>query len=165
MINAKLAEIQVIDSGKFEIGKRNIEIATSAFHQLIEKKNMSVYSELMHPELEIRKNNEIWNYEQTFEYIRNLNSKYRKVTFLPFEMVIATGDYVTVKYTERMFSEDGSVESHKFISIFEIRNGRILNVWELAVAVDEDPEESAGSGIPLCPIDSNRDQVGGTEQL
>ena len=165
MINVHLAEIQVIDSGKSEMSKSNIEIATSAFHELIEKKNMSVYSELMHRELKIRKNNEIWNYDQTFEYIRDLNSKYRKVTFLPFEMVIATGDYVTVKYTERMFSEDGSVESHRFISIFEIRDGRILNIWELAVAVDEDPKESAESGIPLTQIDNSGNQVGGTDQL
>jgi ketosteroid isomerase-like protein len=165
MINAKVAEIQIIDSGKSEISKSNISIATSAFYELIEKKNVSVYSELMHPELKIRKNNEIWNYEQTFEYIQNLNDKYTSVTFLPFEMVIATGDYVTVKYTERIFSEDGSVESHRFISIFEIRDGRILNVWELAVAVDEDPEESAESGIPLSQIDGSGDQVGGTDQL
>ena len=165
MINANLAEIQVIDSGKSEISKRNIEIATSAFHELIEKKNMSVYSEIMHTELKIRKNNEIWNYEQTFEYIRNLNSKYRKVTFLPFEMVIATGDYLMVKYTERMFSEDGSVESHRFISIFEMREGRIINIWELAVTVDEVRKELTSLGVPSGLSDASEEQVGGANKL
>lgn len=165
MIDANLAEIQVIESGKSEISKRNIEFATAAFHELIEKKNMSVYSELMHPELKIRKNNEIWNYEQTFEYLQNLNDGHVNVTFLPFEMVIATGDYVTVKYTERMFSEDGSEESHRFISIFEIRNEKILNIWELAVPVDEVRKESTGLGIPSGLGEAREKQVGGTDQL
>lgn len=44
---------------------------------------------------------------------------------------------MTVKYTERLFNEDGYVESHKFISIFEIKDGRIKNIWELAVPADE----------------------------
>ena len=91
----------------------------------------------MSPKLKIRKNNELWNYDQTFTYIEMLISKYKKVTFLPFEMVIATGDYVTVKFTERLFLKDGRVESHKFISIFEIKEGRIQNIWELAVPADE----------------------------
>lgn len=165
MINANLAVVQVIDSGKSEISKRNIEIATAAFHELIEKKNMSVYSELMHPELKIMKNNEIWNYEETFEYLQNLNDGYINVAFLPFEMVIATGDYVTVKYTERMFSEDGSVKSHRFISIFEIRNEKILNIWELAVSLDEVRKEPTRLGIPSGLSEAREKQAGGTDQL
>jgi ketosteroid isomerase-like protein len=132
-----LAEFQILDSGKTELSERNIEITTSAFHELIEKKNISTFSNLMSPKLKIRKNNELWNYDQTFTYIEMLISKYKKVTFLPFEMVIATGDYVTVKFTERLFLKDGRVESHKFISIFEIKEGRIQNIWELAVPADE----------------------------
>jgi hypothetical protein len=132
-----LAEFQILDSGKTELSERNIEITTSAFHELIEKKNISTFSNLMSPKLKIRKNNELWNYDQTYTYIEMLISKYKKVTFLPFEMVIATGDYVTVKYTERLFLKDGRVESHKFISIFEIKEVRIQNIWELAVPADE----------------------------
>lgn len=90
MINGKTAEFQIPDSGKNGLSERNIQITTSAFHELIEKKDISAFSRLMSPELKIRKNNEIWNYDQTLTYIENLISKYEKVTFLPFEMVIAT---------------------------------------------------------------------------
>ncbi|MEQ9619104.1 MAG: nuclear transport factor 2 family protein [Deltaproteobacteria bacterium] len=137
MRNGNLAGIQILDSGKTELSGRNIQITTSAFHELIEKKNISLFSRLMSPELKIRKNNELWNYDQTLGYIERLNSVYKKVTFLPFEMIIATGDYVTVKYTERLYPDDGPVESHKFISIFEIKDGRIRNIWELAVPEEE----------------------------
>ena len=137
MRNGNLAEIQILDSGKTEQSERNIQITTSAFRELIEKKNTSAFSTLMSTELKIRKNNELWDYEQTLNYIEKLNSRYKKVTFLPFEMVIATGDYVTVKYTERLFPEEGPVESHKFISIFEIKEDRIRNIWELVVPEDE----------------------------
>jgi hypothetical protein len=60
-----LAEFQILDSGKTEMSERNIEITTSAFHELIEKKNISTFSNLMSPKLKIRKNNELWNYDQT----------------------------------------------------------------------------------------------------
>ncbi len=154
-----LAEFQILDSGKTELSERNIEITTSAFHELIEKKNISTFSNLMSPKLKIRKNNELWNYDQTYTYIEMLISKYKKVTFLPFEMVIATGDYVTVKYTERLFLKDGRVESHKFISIFEIKEGRIQNIWELAVPADEILQVSKDSNSQMTYCNESINQL------
>jgi hypothetical protein len=68
--------------------------------------------------------------------LTELNSKYEKVRFLPFEMLLVNGEFVTVRFTEKMYSNDGSVVSEKFISIFQIVDSKIHNIWELAVPVE-----------------------------
>jgi len=103
---------------------------------LIEQKDLSLFSTLMSPDLRIYKNNEVWDYHETLSYLKQLNSKYEKVSFLPFEMILSNGSFVTVKFTEKMYLEDGTVQAEKFISIFQIENSKILNIWELAVAAD-----------------------------
>jgi len=90
----------------------------------------------MSPDLRIYKNNEVWDYHKTLSYLKELNSKYVKARFLPFEMILSNGSFVTVKFTEKMYLEDGSVLAEKFISIFQIEESKIRNIWELAV-----PEE------------------------
>ena len=50
-------------------------------------------------------------------------------------MLLVNGNYVTVKFTERFHLSDGTSKAEKFISIFEIRNSKIENIWELAVPV------------------------------
>ena len=92
---------------------------------------------LMRPDLKIHKNNEVWDYDLTLSYLTELNSKYEKVQFLPFEMLIVNGEYVTVKFTEQMYLADGSTKAEKFISIFQIVNSKIQNIWELAVTVED----------------------------
>lgn len=136
MISNNIAEVEVLDEANLELSRNNINITTAAFYTLIEQKNLSLFSILMSPDLRIYKNNEVWDYDLTFNYLEDLNSKYERVKFLPFEMLITNGEFVTVKFTEKMHHHDGTVSAEKFISIFQIVDSKIQNIWELAVSTD-----------------------------
>ncbi len=136
MIASNISEIEVLDQANQELSRNNLNITAAAFYILIEQKNLEMFSVLMSPDLRIYKNNEVWDYNLTYEYLQALNSKYAKVRFLPLEMVISNGEFVTVKFTEKMFHYDGTVSAEKFISIFQIRESKIQNIWELAVQTD-----------------------------
>ncbi len=136
MLSNNIAEVEVLDEANPELSRNNINITATAFYTLIEQKNLSLFSVLMSPDLRIYKNNEVWDYNLTFNYLEDLNSKYERVKFLPFEMILVSGDYVTVKFTEKMYSKDGVVKAEKFISIFQIVDSKIQNIWELAVHTD-----------------------------
>ena len=136
MISNNISEIEVLDEANPELSRNNINTTAAAFYTLIEQKNLTMFSVLMSPDLKIYKNNEVWDYDLTLQYLEELNSKYVKVTFLPLEMVISNGEFVTVKFTERMYHRDGTVSAEKFISIFQIVNTKIQNIWELAVHTD-----------------------------
>jgi len=136
MVGSSISEIEVLDKGNPDLSRGNINVTASAFYVLIEQKDLSLFSTLMSPDLRIYKNNEVWDYHETLSYLKQLNSKYEKVSFLPFEMILSNGSFVTVKFTEKMYLEDGTVQAEKFISIFQIENSKILNIWELAVAAD-----------------------------
>jgi len=49
-------------------------------------------------------------------------------------MILSNGSFVTVKFTEKMYLEDGTVQAEKYISIFQIEESKIRNIWELAVS-------------------------------
>ena len=136
MISNNICEIEVLDEANPELSRNNINTTAAAFYTLIEQKNLTMFSVLMSPDLKIYKNNEVWDYDLTYKYLEDLNSKYEKVTFLPLEMMISNGEFVTVKFTERMYHSNGIVESEKFISIFQIVDSKILNIWELSVQTD-----------------------------
>ncbi len=137
MVSNNICEIEVLDKANSDLSRNNINITASAFYTLIEQKNLSMFSALMSPDLKIYKNNEVWDYETTLSYLQNLISKYKKIKFLPLEMVISNGQFVTVKFTEKMYLSDGTTRAEKFISIFHIVDSKILNIWELSVAEDE----------------------------
>ncbi len=136
MVASNISEVEILDNSNPELSRKNINITFAAFYKLIECKDLSLFPILMSPNLKIHKNNEVWDYNLTFKYLSELNSKYDKVRFLPFEMLIVNGEYVTVKFTEKMYLPDGSTKAEKFISIFEIVNSKIHNIWELAVATE-----------------------------
>ncbi|MEM7009647.1 MAG: hypothetical protein AAF462_10990 [Thermodesulfobacteriota bacterium] len=133
MVASSISEIEVLDNSNPELSRENINITAAAFYVLIEQKDLSLFSTLMSPDLKIYKNNEVWDYDLTLSYLKELNSKHEKVKFLPLEMVISNGEFVTVKFTETMHHHDGSVSKEKFISIFQIVDSKIQNIWELAV--------------------------------
>ncbi len=137
MVSNNICEIEVLDKANSDLSRNNINITASAFYTLIEQKNLSMFSALMSPDLKIYKNNEVWDYETTLSYLQNLISKYKKIKFLPLEMVISNGQFVTVKFTEKMYLSDDTTRAEKFISIFHIVDSKILNIWELSVAEDE----------------------------
>ncbi len=136
MISNNISVIEVLDQADQELSRNNINITAAAFYALIEQKNLSMFSLLMSPDLRIYKNNEVWDYDLTYKYLEDLNSKYEKVTFLPLEMIISNGEFVTVKFTEKMYLSDGTTKAEKFISIFQIVDSKIQNIWELAVQTD-----------------------------
>jgi len=136
MVGSSISEIEVLEKGNPELSRNKINITAAAFYVLIERKDLTLFSKLMSPDLRIYKNNEVWDYDETLNYLEELNSKYEKVRFLPFEMILTSGNFVTVKFTEKMYPKDGSVLAEKFISIFEVKDSKIHNIWELAV-----PEE------------------------
>ena len=133
MIGSSIAQVEILDSSNPELSRSNINVTAAAFYTLIEQKNLSIFPELMSPGLNIYKNNEVWNYDLTLRYLEDLISKYEKVRFLPLEMMISNGEFVTVKFTERMYHHDGAVSAEKFISIFQIKDSKIQNIWELSV--------------------------------
>ena len=137
MISNNISEIEVLDETNPELSRNNINVTAAAFYTLIEQKNLTMFSVLMSPDLKIYKNNEVWDYKLTLEYLEDLISKYNKVKFLPLEMVISNGEFVTVKFTEKMYHHDGTVSAEKFISIFQIADSQIQNIWELAVPSEE----------------------------
>ena len=137
MLSGNIAEVEIIDHSNPELSRKNINVTVSAFYKLIECKELSMFPQIMSPHLKIYKNNEVWDYDLTLKYLTELNSKFEKVRFLPFEMLLVNGEFVTVKFTEKMYHKDGSVESEKFISIFQILDSKIRNIWELAVPVEE----------------------------
>lgn len=137
MISNNIAEIEVLDNSNPELSRSNINITAAAFYTLIEQKNLSMFSVLMSPDLKIYKNNEVWDYNLTYEYLQDLNSKHEKVRFLPLEMMISNGEFVTVKFTEEMYLSDGTMKAEKFISIFQIVDSKIQSIWELAVPTGE----------------------------
>ncbi len=137
MAASNISEVEILDHSNPELSRRNINITAAAFYKLIESKDLSLFPILMSPDLKIYKNNEVWDYDLTLKYLTELNSKYDKVRFLPFEMLIVNREYVTVKFTEKMYLNDGTVKAEKFISIFQIVDSKIQNIWELAV-----PEEN-----------------------
>ncbi|GJM15134.1 MAG: hypothetical protein DHS20C13_04610 [Thermodesulfobacteriota bacterium] len=137
MVASNISEVEILDHSNPELSRKNINITVAAFYKLIEYKDLSLFSILMSPDLKIYKNNEVWDYDLTLEYLTELNSKYDKVRFLPFEMLLVNGEYVTVKFTEKMYLLDGTMKAEKFISIFQIVNSKIQNIWELAVPTDE----------------------------
>ena len=137
MISNNISEIEVLDEAKQELSRNNINITAAAFYKLIEQKDLSIFPILMSPGLMIYKNNEVWDYDLTLKYLEDLISKYEKVRFLPLEMVISNGEFVTVKFTEKMYHHDGTVSADKFISIFQIVDSKIQNIWELAVSLNE----------------------------
>ena len=110
-----------------------IPLLRLAFHELIEEKNISVFPQIMSHDLKIYKYNEVWDYQLTYRYIQQLISEYKKIEFLPLEMLLLNGIYVTLKFTETLHKFDGTVTKHKFISIFDIESNRIRNIWELSV--------------------------------
>lgn len=136
MVASNISEVEVLDYSNPELSRRNINITAAAFYKLIESKDLSLFPILMSPDLKIYKNNEVWDYDLTLKYLTELNSKYDKVRFLPFEMLLVNGEYVTVKFTEKMYLNDGTVKAEKFISIFQIVNSKIQNIWELAVPAE-----------------------------
>jgi hypothetical protein len=136
MLSSNIAEVEIIDNSNPELSRNNINVTVSAFYTLIECKDLSMFPHVMSPDLKIYKNNEVWDYYLTLRYLTELNSKYEKVRFLPFEMLLVNGEFVTVRFTEKMYSNDGSVVSEKFISIFQIVDSKIHNIWELAVPVE-----------------------------
>ncbi len=133
MVSSNISQVEILDEANCDLSRNNINITASAFYTLIEQKNLSMFSLIMSPDLSIFKNNEVWDYETTYSYLQDLISKYEKVRFLPLEMVISNGEFVTVKFTERMYLSDGTSRAEKFISIFQIKHSQILNIWELAV--------------------------------
>lgn len=133
MVASNISEVEVLDSSNPELSRKNINITTAAFYKLIECKDLSLFPVLMSPDLKIYKNNEVWDYDLTLKYLTELNSKHKKVRFLPFEMIIVNGEYVTVKFTETFYLSDGTTRAEKFISIFQIKDSKIQNIWELAV--------------------------------
>lgn len=137
MVASNISEVEILDSSNPGLSRKNINITVAAFYKLIECKDLSLFPILMSPDLKIHKNNEVWDYDLTLSYLTELNSKYEKVQFLPFEMLIVNGEYVTVKFTEQMYLADGSTKAEKFISIFQIVNSKIQNIWELAVTVED----------------------------
>lgn len=136
MVASNISDIEILDKSNTGLSRNNINITTAAFHVLIEKKDLSLFPILMSADLKIYKNNEVWDYNETYSYLSALNSKYEKVRFLPFEMLIVNGEYITVKFTEQMYLYDGTVESEKFISIFQIVDSQIQNIWELSVPTE-----------------------------
>lgn len=137
MVASNISEVEILDHLNPELSRNNINITVAAFYKLIECKDLSLFSILMSPDLRIHKNNEVWDYDLTLKYLTELNSKYEKIRFLPFEMLIVNGEYVTVKFTEIMYLANGSTKAEKFISIFQIVNSKIQNIWELAVKADQ----------------------------
>ena len=133
MVSNNISQVEVLDEANSDLSRNNINITASAFYTLIEQKNLSMFSVLMSPDLRIYKNNEVWDYDTALSYLHDLISKYEKVKFLPLEIVISNGEFVTIKFTERMYHQDGTIEAEKFISIFQIKDSQILNIWELAV--------------------------------
>lgn len=136
-VSSNIAEVEILDHSNPELSRKNINITTAAFYKLIECKDLSLFPDIMSADLKIYKNNEVWDYDLTLKYLTELNSKYDKVRFLPFEMLIVNGEFVTVKFTERMYLADGTIKAEKFISIFQIINSKIQNIWELAVAEEK----------------------------
>jgi len=136
MLSSYIAEVEIIDHSNPELSRKNINVTVSAFYKLLECKELSNFPLIMSPDLRIYKNNDVWDYDLTIQYLTELNSKYEKVRFLPFEMLLVNGEFVTVRFTEKMYLKDGSVESEKFISIFQIVDSKIQNIWELAVPVE-----------------------------
>jgi len=136
MISSNIAEVEIIDHSNPELSRKNINVTVAAFYKLIECKDLSIFPLIMSADLKIDKNNEVWNYDLTHQYLTELNTKYEKVRFLPFEMLLVNGEFVTVRFTEKMYHKDGSVQSEKFISIFQIVDSKIQNIWELAVPVE-----------------------------
>lgn len=136
MLASNIAEIEIMDRSDPELSRKNINITTAAFYKLIECKDLSLFPKIMSPDLKIYKNNEVWDYDLTFKYLTELNSKYDKVRFLPFEMLIVNGEYVTVKFTEKMYLANGTMMAEKFMSIFQIVDSKIQKIWELAVPAE-----------------------------
>ena len=136
IVASNIADLEILDRADPVLSRNNINITVAAFYKLIECKELSLFPTLMSPDLRIYKNNDVWDYDLTLQYLTELNSKYEKVRFLPFEMLLVNGEFVTVRFTEKMYLKDGSVESEKFISIFQIVDAKIQNIWELAVPVE-----------------------------
>lgn len=139
MVNQKfsyLAKVEILDSFNQKQSIVISKVIKSAFQDLIENKNITKFDEIMSPELKIHKNNEIWDYNTAYNYIKSLISDYKQVKFLPLEMLLINGNYVTIKFTETLHHQNGNVENHRFISIFEIEENKIKNIWELSVQKD-----------------------------
>lgn len=136
MVESNISEVEIIDRSQPELSRKNINITAAAFYKLIECKDLSLFPILMSPDLKIYKNNEVWDYDLTLKYLTELNSQHEKVSFLPFEMLIVNGEYVTVKFTEKFYLSDGTTRAEKFISIFQIVDSKIQNIWELAVTAE-----------------------------
>lgn len=128
-----LSDMQILDANNYIRSISILKIIRSAFYDLIENKNITKFEEIMSPELKIHKNNEIWDFNTAYHYIKRLISEYQQVKFLPLEMLFINGNYVTIKFTETLHHQNGNVENHRFISIFEIKENKIKNIWELSV--------------------------------
>ncbi len=128
-----LAKVEILDPINHKQSIAISKVIKSAFQDLIENKNITKFDEIMSPELKIHKNNEIWDYNTAYNYIKSLISDYKQVKFLPLDMLLINNNYVTIKFTESLHHQNGNVENHRFISIFEIKENKIKNIWELSV--------------------------------
>lgn len=97
MVSSNISEVEILDHSNPELSRKNINVTAAAFYKLMECKDLSLFPIIMSPNLKIYKNNEVWDYDLTLKYLTELNSKYEKVRFLPFEMLIVNREYVTVK--------------------------------------------------------------------
>lgn len=115
---------------------KNYDVVKAVF-QIVETKNIENFDKLFSPSLKVHKNNEAYDFDRLLQYGKELVGSGKTYKVFPFEMVLANGEYITLKYTIHATSPNQVTRSERFISIFEIKDNLVQNIWELVVPVEK----------------------------
>ena len=121
----------VIETKNEKRSSKNIQLVIDIYRILLQDRQMERFSEYFSSNLQIYKDFEKWDYATTERYGKHMLEKYDRVSFLPFEIVIACDEYVTARYIGRL-ENHGKVEKEiQFTSVYHISpEGKIDRIDE-----------------------------------